>query len=109
MAAVRPVYKNDPVVIIPMGSTEQQGIHSLTGDYLAAEAIAKRVAEKAGAYYVPVIPFGCSEYFRCFPGTISLRPSTVEAVIIDVVESLTEHGITKICFINGQGVKTPTI
>lgn len=78
-----------------MGSTEQQGIHSLTGDYLAAEAIAKRVAEKAGAYYVPVIPFGCSEYFRCFPGTISLRPSTVEAVITDVVESLTEHGITK--------------
>ena len=82
---IEEVFKNDPVVIIPMGSTEQQGIHSLTGDYLAAEAIAKRVAEKAGAYYVPVIPFGCSEYFRCFPGTISLRPSTVEAVITDVV------------------------
>ena len=92
-----------------MGSTEQQGIHSLTGDYLAAEAIAKRVAEKAGAYYVPVIPFGCSEYFRCFPGTISLRPSTVEAVITDVVESLTEHGITKIFFINGHAGNTPTI
>ena len=97
---IEEVFKNDPVVIIPMGSTEQQGIHSLTGDYLAAEAIAKRVAEKAGAYYVPVIPFGCSEYFRCFPGTISLRPSTVEAVITDVVESLTEHGITKIFFIS---------
>ena len=55
---IEEVFKNDPVVIIPMGSTEQQGIHSLTGDYLAAEAIAKRVAEKAGAYYVPVIPFG---------------------------------------------------
>lgn len=43
---IEEVFKNDPVVIIPMGSTEQQGIHSLTGDYLAAEAIAKRVAEK---------------------------------------------------------------
>ena len=41
---IEEVFKNDPVVIIPMGSTEQQGIHSLTGDYLAAEAIAKRVA-----------------------------------------------------------------
>ena len=93
---IEEVFKNDPVVIIPMGSTEQQGIHSLTGDYLAAEAIAKRVAEKAGAYYVPVIPFGCSEYFRCFPGTISLRPSTVEA-IEDVARKLRrEKGI--VCF-----------
>lgn len=106
---IEEVFKTDPVVLIPMGSTEQQGIHSLTGDYLAAEAIAKRVAEKAGAYYIPVIPFGCSEYFRCFPGTISLRPSTVEAVITDVVESLTEHGVTKIFFINGHAGNTPTI
>ena len=60
-------FKTDPVVLIPMGSTEQQGIQSLTGDYLAAEEIAKRVAEKSDAYYTSVIPFGCSEYFRCFP------------------------------------------
>ena len=33
---IEEIFKNDPVVIIPMGSTEQQGIHSLTGDYLAA-------------------------------------------------------------------------
>ena len=102
-------FKTDPVVLIPMGSTEQQGIQSLTGDYLAAEEIAKRVAEKSDAYYTSVIPFGCSEYFRCFPGTISLRPSTVEAVITDVVESLTEHGITKLFFINGHAGNTPTI
>lgn len=92
-----------------MGSTEQQGIHTLTGDYLAAEAIARRVAERSGAYYIPVIPFGCSEYFRGFPGTISLRPSTVEAVITDVVQSLTEHGVTKLFFINGHAGNTPTI
>lgn len=103
------VLAQDPVVLIPMGSTEQQGIHSPTGDYLAAEEIAKRTAEASGAYYIPVIPFGCSEYFRCFPGTISLRPSTVEAVITDVVQSLTEHGVTKLFFINGHAGNTPTI
>ncbi len=106
---VEEAFAKDPVVLIPMGSTEQQGIHSLTGDYLAAEEIAKRTAEASGAYYIPVIPFGCSEYFRCFPGTISLRPSTVEAVITDVVQSLTEHGVTKIFFINGHAGNTPTI
>lgn len=106
---IEEAFAQDPVVLIPMGSTEQQGIHSLTGDYLAAEEIAKRTAEASGAYYIPVIPFGCSEYFRCFPGTISLRPSTVEAVITDVVQSLTEHGVTKLFFINGHAGNTPTI
>lgn len=106
---IEEAFAKDPVVLIPMGSTEQQGVHTLTGDYLAAEAIAKRTAEASGAYYIPVIPFGCSEYFRCFPGTISLRPSTVEAVITDVVQSLTEHGVTKLFFINGHAGNTPTI
>lgn len=106
---IEETFAKDPVVLIPMGSTEQQGVHTLTGDYLAAEAIAKRTAEASGAYYIPVIPFGCSEYFRCFPGTISLRPSTVEAVITDVVQSLTEHGVTKLFFINGHAGNTPTI
>lgn len=106
---IEKVFVEDPVILIPMGSTEQQGIHTLTGDYLAAEAIARRVAERSGAYYIPVIPFGCSEYFRGFPGTISLRPSTVEAVITDVVQSLTEHGVTKLFFINGHAGNTPTI
>lgn len=106
---IEEAFAKDPVVLIPMGSTEQQGVHTLTGDYLAAETIAKRTAEASGAYYIPVIPFGCSEYFRCFPGTISLRPSTVEAVITDVVQSLTEHGVTKLFFINGHAGNTPTI
>lgn len=106
---IEEAFARDPVVLIPMGSTEQQGVHTLTGDYLAAEAIARRTAEASGAYYIPVIPFGCSEYFRCFPGTISLRPSTVEAIITDVVQSLTEHGVTKLFFINGHAGNTPTI
>lgn len=106
---VEEAFASDPVILIPMGSTEQQGIHTLTGDYLAAEEIARRTAEASGAYYIPVIPFGCSEYFRCFPGTISLRPSTVEALITDVVESLVEHGVTKLFFINGHAGNTPTI
>ncbi|HWR31636.1 MAG TPA: creatininase family protein [Negativicutes bacterium] len=102
-------FKTDPVIIIPMGSMEQHGPQSITGDYLAAEAIAKQVAEKTGAYYLPVIPFGCSEYFRGFPGTISLQPQTVAALISDVCESLIEHGITKIFFLNGHAGNVSTI
>lgn len=102
-------FRKDPVVIIPMGSMEQHGPQSITGDYLAAQEIAQRVAEQTGAYYLPVIPFGCSEYFRGFPGTISLQPQTVFAVINDVCESLIEHGVTKIFFLNGHAGNVSTI
>jgi len=106
---IEDAFQKDPVILIPMGSMEQHGPQSITGDYLAAEAVAKCVAEKTGAYYLPVIPFGCSEYFRGFPGTISLQPQTVFALINDVCESLIEHGITKIFFVNGHAGNVPTI
>lgn len=95
-------YAKDPVVLIPMGSMEEHGPQSITGDFLAAEKIAKAVAEKTGALYIPVIPFGCSEYFRSFPGTISLSQQTVRSLIEDVAISLIEHNISKIFFVNGH-------
>ncbi len=106
---IETVFKNDPVIIIPMGSMEQHGPQSINGDYLAAEYIANKVAENTEGYVIPVIPFGCSEYFRPFPGTISLQPQTVNALITDVAESLIEHGITKLFFLNGHAGNVPTI
>ena len=60
--------------LVPMGSTEEHGPHSPLGDYVIAEAIAVRVAEQTGDIVTPVIPFSYSEYFRDFPGTITLHP-----------------------------------
>ena len=106
---IEEAFKNDPVILIPMGSMEQHGPQSINGDYLAAEEVAKRTAQATGAYYLPVIPFGCSEYFRGFPGTISLQPETVYAILYDVYQSLLEHGITKIFVVNGHAGNVPTI
>lgn len=106
---IEEAFKEDPVILIPMGSMEQHGPQSITGDYLAAEEVARRTAKATGAYYLPVMPFGCSEYFRGFPGTISLQPETVYAVLYDVFHSLVEHGITKIFVVNGHAGNVPTI
>lgn len=106
---IQKVFSQDPVIILPMGSMEQHGPQSINGDYLAAEYIAGEAAKRSNGYVLPVIPFGCSEYFRGFPGTISLQPDTVRAVITDVAQSLIEHGITKIFFLNGHAGNTPTI
>jgi creatinine amidohydrolase len=106
---VEEAFRTDPVVMIPLGSMEEHGPHSLTGDFLAATEIAKRVAERTGAYYIPTVPFGCSEYFRGYPGTISLSPNTVLSLLADICQSLIEHGIKRIVFINGHAGNAPTI
>jgi creatinine amidohydrolase len=106
---IEAAFSKDPVVLIPLGSMEEHGPHSITGDFLAATEIAKRIAEKTGSLYIPTLPFGCSEYFRGFPGTISLSPGTVLALINDICESLTEHGIKRIVIINGHSGNAPTI
>ncbi|MFC7319315.1 creatininase family protein [Halobacillus campisalis] len=103
------VYKKDPVVIVPLGSMEEHGPHSITGDYLAATAIAKRVAEQSDAVYIPTIPFGNSEYFRGYPGTISLSQETVISILEDIFRSLIEHGITRILVFNGHAGNAPAV
>lgn len=99
---VAAAFENDPVIFVPFGSMEEHGPHSITGDYLAAYEIAKRAAEKTDNYCLPVIPYGYSEYFRPFPGTISISPETLYRLVSDILESLIEHGISKIIIVNGH-------
>ena len=95
-------FQTDPVVIIPLGSMEVQGPHSITGDYIAAEEVAAEICKRSGAYCTPVVLFGNSEYFRSYPGTISVQPTTLYNWVMDMCTSLIEHGITKILFLNGH-------
>lgn len=106
---VEAAFQQDPVVIVPLGSMEEHGPHSVTGDFMAATEIAKRTAEKTGALYLPTVPFGNSEYFRGYPGTISLSQQTVISLLEDICTSLIEHGITKIVFFNGHAGNGPAV
>ncbi|MEH6776542.1 MAG: creatininase family protein, partial [Cereibacter changlensis] len=54
---------DEAVILLPMGSLEDQGTHAPMGDYLAAEAVALDIARAARAegvptFIAPVIPFG---------------------------------------------------
>ena len=97
-------------IILPIGSTEQHGPTGLIGtDAICAEAIARGVGEATQAIVAPTINVGMALHHTAFPGSISLRPSTLILVVRDYVTSLAKAGFTKFFFINGHGGNMATL
>ena len=104
----REVLAGNPVILLPMGSHEEQGPHAPMGDYLLAEAIAERIALRATGrgtrtLVAPVLPFGGADFFGSMPGGIALSQATLRAVLVDVFGALLRHGLTRLVVINGHG------
>ena len=95
--------------IFPLASTEEHGPHAPTGDYKATEEIARRVTERTGDIVFPCLPFGYSEYFRNYPGTITLQHDTLFRVVEDVIGCLINHGFKRIILLNGHKGNEPIL
>lgn len=97
-------------IILPIGSTEQHGPTGLIGtDAICAEAIARGVGETTQALVAPTINVGMALHHTAFPGSMSLRPSTMLLLIRDYVASLAKVGFTRFFFINGHGGNVATL
>jgi len=102
-------YAANPVVLIPSASIEQHGPQTPVGDFRLSEWIGDRVAERTGAIVAPMLPYGYSEVFRRFPGTVTLAAATVEAVMYDVAVSFLEHGLDHLVFLCGHNGNMPLL
>lgn len=97
-------------IILPIGSTEQHGPTGLIGtDAICAELIAKGVGEATNALVAPTLNVGMALHHMGFPGSMSLRPSTLILVIRDYLVGLAQAGFTKFFFINGHGGNIATV
>ncbi len=97
-----------PVLLLPLGSLEDQGPHAPMGDFLCAERIATLIAERAGAaghdtLTVPVLPFGGRDFFGSVPGGIALSQHTLRHVLRDVTGCLLRHRAQRLIVVNGHG------
>jgi creatinine amidohydrolase len=95
--------KQDDRLILIIGACEQHGYLSLLADAKIPLALAEAASKQTGVLIVPPINFGASPYFVAYPGTFSLRLSTLMDVVEDIVRSAYIQGFRRILVLNGHG------
>ncbi|HJR50276.1 MAG TPA: creatininase family protein [Gemmatimonadales bacterium] len=96
------------VAILPVGAIEAHGPHlPLETDVIIAEAMARAGAARLAArglraLVLPCLAYTSAGFARDFAGTISLRPETIVATLVDIAGSLTRHGYTALAIANSH-------
>jgi creatinine amidohydrolase len=104
----------NPVILLPLGSHESHGPGLPMGDYLAADVIATRIADRATqagtpCLVAPVLPFGGADFFGSVPGAIALSQATFRAVLTDMLAALLRNNLTRLLILNGHGGNSQAI
>ncbi len=95
--------KTEDRLILILGACEQHGYLSLSTDVKIPLALADAASQKTGILVAPPLQYGASPYFLSYPGTISLRATTLLDVVEDMVQSLYHQGFHRLLFLNGHG------
>jgi creatinine amidohydrolase/Fe(II)-dependent formamide hydrolase-like protein len=98
-------------VLVPTGGVEQNGPYLVTGKHNVvlrgtAEAIARELGDALVAPIVPFVPEGDIDppsLHMKYPGTISVREETFQALLTDICMSLKTHGFRNIVLIGDSG------
>ena len=104
---VETLVRKDDRLIIVLGACEEHGYLSLLTDVKIPLSLADAASQRTGVLVAPPVNFGCSPYFTTYPGTISLRATTLMDLTEDIVRSVTGYGFKRLLFLNGHGGNLP--
>ncbi len=99
--------QQDDRLMLVIGATEQHAYLSLLTDIKIPLALADSASQVTGVLVAPSLNFGSSPYFLAYPGTLSLRVSTLIAAVEDIVRSAYGYGFRRILVLNGHGGNSP--
>lgn len=109
-----PELSGAPMLLVPVGSTEQHGPHLPLGmDTVIAEAVAQRTAEvvrEAGVDVVtaPALAYGSSGEHQHFAGTVSIGSEALQLLLVELVRSAGSWAGPCV-FVNGHGGNVPAV
>jgi creatinine amidohydrolase len=104
--------RQDRVVILPTGSTEQHGPHlPLDVDSFLVESVCMEAARRAPdeTLVLPTVSYGLNMHHIDFPGTVHIEPETFVAFCLNITKSVAYHGFKKILIVNGHGSNSPLV
>ena len=91
-------------MVVAFGATEQHGHHMpLATDALLGDYFARELAERLDAFVAPTVRVGCSSHHLAFAGTLSIAEETFQAIVVDLVDSLSRSGFRRIVLIPTHG------
>lgn len=109
-AQAKEAFKNDPIIVIPVGSTEQHGTQSALGtDYMVPSYLADHIEDVDNVIVAPTVPYGVCPYHLSFEGSINIGYEGLYLVLHGIMDSLMQHGVRRFVVLNGHGGNTPSI
>lgn len=101
---VRDLLTRSDMVIIPVASLEQHGLHLPIGtDWLNGVERAKLVAQQVDVLVAPILLPGQSPYHMGFEGTVTLPATLIQEVYVEAARSLMRHGFKRFLILNAHG------
>lgn len=91
-------------VVIPFGTIEPHGPHLPMGtDFLLAEAMGKRIAERFNWLVAPSLNYGINNSLTIYPGATTIDAETYEKYVTQIVEGYVKLGFSNVILNNGHG------